>query len=1318
MKKYIFVLFCLMLGGSAIAQQKIQLRSADKAECVKSDMTSLRATFSFSTIEAQDYESERGTFSWLSLPNTVIGGNEGDPQIPVVNELIAIPVGANPYIEIVGYSTAEYHLEDYGIHTLMPRQLPLRKSQTPDDVPFIMNEAAYQTRGLSNGPEALVEVEGTMRGVHLGKITIEPVSYDPVSNTIRVFNDIEVEVHFDGADKKATEDLLLETYSPYFDVVYKQLFNGRAVLDTYTDHPDLYKTPVKMLVVTTSTYANSTAFQSWLTWKKQKGIAVDVQVVANNANSTTIKNLIYSRYNANHPSFLVLVGDETVVTYYTLWDYDSSYGNAASDLEYASVDGDVYHDMFLSRMPVSSTTELNNLVNKILMYEKYTMPDPSYLDETLLIAGWDSDATEYIGKPTIQYANNYYFNSAHGITPHVFITTGSGQTTCYNYINQVGFVNYTAHGDIQKWHDPQFTNTNVNSLSNTNKYFWAMGNCCLTANFKNAQNNLTCFGEAMVRAANKGAWGYIGSIPESLWYEDYYFAVGATNTFGQMPTQTQTKTGAYDALFDETSFNTLNAVPFIGNVAVSYAHANGYTSSVNDEYYWRAYYCFGDGSVMPYLKKPAANTVSHAGTFAIGQPTYTVSADPGSYVSITIDNEIVGVAQVPSNGTVEVPLYAGVPGNGMIVVTRNQRQPYIGNITVTGEGAQYNITSMPSDHGTVDVPTQAWANTKVDLTATPDSGYTLDRWVVFKTGDVNTTVTVNDNSFIMPDNDVTVYATFQAQQTDVVPIGSGTETASGSDIPTDVYYKYCISQQIYTSAEVGDASDITALSFYYNSSISSGNRTLAIYMSNTSSSTITTWQTESASHQVYLGSHNFTQGWNTIQLDTPFAYDGKSNVLLTVDDNTGSYYNISQYIYFYTYPTNANRAIYYRNDNNNPSPLGNISYSATKTQYNAQVRMTQQTVGGEVFVKCITGYGANDGRWSLIASPLADATAATDVFNMTGNEYDLYRFNQSADKEWENWKTTGSNYHFNLESGRGYLYANSNDVVLTFVGTPYSGNGKVTLTKDAGARLSGWNLIGNPFGNAATMPKDFYRMNADGTGFIASTDHNVAPMEGVMVYASSDGEIVTFTENAKDEAPCAQIVLNMRQGDGDVLDRVIVRFSDGGMLPKCSLDDNTAKIYIPHDDADYAVVHGDAVGEMSVSFIAGMIGQYSFSVDIEDADVNYLHLIDKLTGDDTDMLLEGVYTFIGSPSDSGDRFVLRFAHSDANGTEDDVFAYQSGNNIVVSGNGTLLVYDVMGRFVSSHEIDGMTTIVKPAENGVYILRMTGQETKTQKLVLR
>jgi len=1056
----------LMLGINVMAQKKILLKStANSSKCEKSDMTSLRATFSFSVLEAQDCKNKGGEFSLLSMPNTVIGGNEGEPEIPVVNELIAVPVGATPHIKVKNFRTEDYNLADYDIKTLAPRQPSLRKDKKADDVPFVYNKEAYEKEGLSANPKAVVEVVGTMRGIRLAKMTIEPVSYDPVKNTVRVFNDIEVEVVFDGASKKATNDLYTETYSPYFDIIYKQLFNGNATKSAYDDHPDLYKTPVKMLVVTTSTYINSAAFQNWLTWKKQKGFDVDVQTVASGASASTVKNLIYSRYNANHPTFLVIVGDETVVTNYSMYDYDSSYGKGATDLEYASVDGDVYHDMFMSRMPVSSTTELNNLVNKILTYEKYTMSDPSYLDETLLIAGWDSDWTPMVGKPTIQYANNYYFNADHGITPHVFLTTGSGQRTCYSYINQVGFINYTAHGDIQKWHDPEFTNTNVSSLTNSDKYFWAMGNCCLTANFKNAQNDQTCFGEAMVRAANKGAFGYIGSVPESYWYEDYYFGVGATTTFSQMPTQAQTKTGVYDALFDDTGFNTLNSVPFAGNVAVAYAHANNYQSSVTDEYYWRAYQCFGDGSVMPYLKQSAANNVSHDNVIFTGATTFTVFADARSYVAITKNNEILGVGVVPANETsVDVPIEGLTEGGEvMIVVTRNQRQPYIttiqaiapdgpyinldsytptialvgestdlsltfrnigtsatsgpttvtltssdANVTIDGNGSfnaldadatailsgfsftinpgvtlgnpvtlhytavngsntweddftiipnqifSVNVAANDSSYGTVGGGNSFNYNASCTVTATPADGYMFTGWT--QNGSV---VSTNPEYTFNVTSDMNLVANFAFG----VMVGSGTTT--NNYLPSHNYYKYSLTEQIYTSAEVGSAGLITSIAFYNGGEEKT--RTFDLYMKSTTKSSFTgqtDWIAVSAGDKVFSGSVTMVANdWTTITFSTPFIYDGTSNVVLVTDDNTGTY-TISPHMACRVFSTTSNQAIYSYSDSDNYNPMSPPTSSGNTLSLKNQIVLTKEPLPSGQFNIAVSSSSSQAGTVS------------------------------------------------------------------------------------------------------------------------------------------------------------------------------------------------------------------------------------------------------------------------------------------------------------------------------------------------------------------
>ncbi len=362
----------------------------------------------------------------------------------------------------------------------------------------------------------------------------------------------------------------------------------------------------------------------------------------------------------------------------------------------------------------------------------------------------------------------------------------------------------------------------------------------------------------------------------------------------------------------------------------------------------------------------------------------------------------------------------------------------------------------------------------------------------------------------------------------------------------------------------------------------------------------------------------------------------------------------------------------------------------------------------------VQGYTTNADGWRLIASPLAETILANDVLNMTTGDFDLYRFNQSSDTQWENWKKEGSShYHFGLEPGKGYLYANNSNTTLTFIGTKYSGDGNVTLSRAVGSSLAGWNLIGNPFAQAATVAKDFYVMNNDGSGLIAATGHNVAAMEGIMVYAENDGEIVTFVPNTRDSQADEQIVLNLSRGESDVIDRVIVRLGESGTLPKYSLNDNNAKIYVAQEDMDYSVVHGFESGNMQVNFESKHIGEYSFSVNLENADVKYLHLLDKITGDDVDMLSEGYYTFIGSPSDRYDRFVLRFGSTAS--TISDVFAYQNGDEIVVNGEGELQVFDVMGRMIANHRVSGVETVEKPSQCGVYIFKLNE---KIQKIVIR
>ena len=622
-----------------------------------------------------------------------------------------------------------------------------------------------------------------MRGIRIGSLVINPVSYNPGANTLRVFNDIEVEVSFEGADIAETERMLLSTYSPYFDIVYKQMFNYRQIMDVYDDHPDLMAYPVHMIVITPENYIS--ALQPWINWKIQKGFDVNVVTTAQaGGNYNAIQSYVQNLYNTGvsqgaTPTFVILVGDTGQVP-------GKTSGNATqkvTDLYYGSIDNDYFPDMFYSRMSAENTNQVTAIVNKILQYEQYTMPDPSYLNNVTLIAGWDSYWNPRIGQPTINYATTYYYNTAHGFTTVNAHLNQSQYPGCYNALSTgVGFVNYTAHGEETSWSDPYFSVSNVNALTNTNKYFLAMGNCCLTGNFGYSQ---PCFGEAMLRGENKAAYSYIGSCPVTYWYEDYYFGVGATTVMNQTPTQQNTATGVYDGIWMDETYNTVSSITFLGNLAVCYAHAGNYQTSTTPLYYWQAYHVLGDGSIMPYRVNPTPNNVSHASSIPSGSSNFAVNAQAGSYVGISQNNVLKGAALVPASGSVNVPVSGITSGQPVkIVVTKPQRQPYMQDITVGGGGGTtYNITvsANPTNGGTVSGGGTYNQGQSCTVTATANSGYTFTNWT--ENGNVvstqaNYTFNVNSNR--------TLVANFQAQQQSYTitvsanPTNGGTVTGGGT----------------------------------------------------------------------------------------------------------------------------------------------------------------------------------------------------------------------------------------------------------------------------------------------------------------------------------------------------------------------------------------------------------------------------------------------------------------------------------------------------------------------------------------------------------
>ena len=682
---------------------------------------------------------------------------------------------------------------------------------------------------------------------------------------------------------------------------------------------------------------------------------------------------------------------------------------------------------------------------------------------------------------------NYGYNTVYQDYASVSGYPSSSTTTISNHINSgVGIINYCNHGEETGWQSHYYMNSNVNALTNNNKLPFIFSVACLVGKYDYSSGD--CFAETWMHATNSntpsgavcGAFSYISQpwIPP-MWAQDEFVDIlvesynnnikrsfggaainGMMAIFDNYSTTETSAVGCYKAwvvygdptLMMRTKTPQAMTVNHAGAIAPT---ASSYAVTVNN----------GSGAVVTItdadhnilgkatVGSNGSATINISGTLTVGTELtlcvfgYNKVTYLGTINVVGSGNqyEITASASPTAGGTItgagtyyedtQCTLTA-TPNRGYTFTNWKKNNSVVSNnptytFTVTSAASFtatftaltiHTVTCNATQNGSISAsPTTAYAGETVTLTASPAANYVLESWSVKDAN--NNTIAVTNNQFTMPDSNVTVSATFAFQQEVEVTIGSG--TTGGNYLPTGDYYKYSLTQQIYTASELGEAGSITAISFYYNTSTASNPRSLMIYMAHTPSSTISTWSIVTSGQLVYSGSYTFNQGWNTITLTTPFAYDGSSNLLLTFDDNTGDWTTNSQ---FYTYSTGANRAIYYRNDSTNPDPTGSVSVTATQLQVNAQMKVTKLIAGPSVT------------QYTVTASP-NPVEGGTVAFGSKNNRDELvYDFEDG----WQGWTTfqgsttSPNSWMHNTEYptsnnnfSTGYGYNNSNGFMLS-----------------------------------------------------------------------------------------------------------------------------------------------------------------------------------------------------------------------------------------------------------------------------------------------
>ncbi len=699
----VFLLILLGLFAFNATSRTIKTTKQGKSSLVltgKSDLN-LQLTNEVGFLKFVFVETEKGTFARIQVDGYAKSQNIGTPELPVKGRLIEVPYGARPKVTVKSYDVKEYKLSDYGVpYQIIPCQGPQSKCGTND---FVWNKESYKINSFTDNELVTVDMLGQMRAVTIGRININPIRYNPKTNTIRVYENLKFEIDFEGADLSKTNELKERYYSPYFNATYRLLLN-------YTkpaSRENLTQYPVKYAIVANRMFEDQ--LQEFIQWKTKKGFTVVVGYTDVIGTSTEeIKAWLQDLYNNGTvedpaPSFALFIGDIAQVA---VWDN----GNGVTDRNSCEFTGDLFPEMFYGRFSAEDTAQLQPFIDKTLEYEQYNMPQPAYLDTVVMIAGMDgSGHGNNWGNGQINYGTINYFNEAHDIFSHTYLYPESGNHSAdiiQNISDGVSFANYTAHGSPAGWADPSFTISDIPTLQNQSQYGLLIGNCCSTSEFQT-----DCFAEEIVRAPNKGAIGYIGGSNSTYWDEDYYFGVGVGTISENPPPYEETGLGNYDRAFHDHGelfgewYTTMDQHIFAGNLAVTESGSNA------QPYYWDIYNLMGDPSLMIYYSVPEMMTVTAPSVILIGQNSISVTAAPYAYVALSMNGDLKIAALADSLGNAELIFDPfTTPGDADLVITAQNYQPYISTISVIPADGPYvtyqshwvNDTTTGNGNGQID----------------------------------------------------------------------------------------------------------------------------------------------------------------------------------------------------------------------------------------------------------------------------------------------------------------------------------------------------------------------------------------------------------------------------------------------------------------------------------------------------------------------------------------------------------------------------------------------------------------------------------------
>lgn len=249
-----------------------------------------------------------------------------------------------------------------------------------------------------------------------------------------------------------------------------------------------------------------------------KTAAVSLQTIYDQFNGGNVDPLAvqtFLRYAAQNwqpaPRYVLLAGDTSydmlgyqtpvnsleLPTFYVDTEYG---GETASDVPFARLDDDLLPDIAVGRLPAVSADQMRIAVNKILAYEKATLPGLSSLSVLAIADGQEasfgSEAQAFLDLFPETYPRTLFAPPKDSINLN---------TQVADYLNQGQYlVAYFGHGSTNMWgKDKFFTVDDVNLLKNKGKLPIVVNMTCLAGFFIHPK--ITSLAETLLFTPDTGA---------------------------------------------------------------------------------------------------------------------------------------------------------------------------------------------------------------------------------------------------------------------------------------------------------------------------------------------------------------------------------------------------------------------------------------------------------------------------------------------------------------------------------------------------------------------------------------------------------------------------------------------------------------------------------------------------------------------------------------------------------------------------------------------------------------------------------------------